>query len=261
MQVCVAEEVTPNVVDVNAKSENVAQESDAPEGVAEEDDTDNVFADYAQNTPIQGFVEYNQDEADGESSAVYLDSTKAPSLNLQKPNIVNAKSVKAEMKKPTFDPFDKNLIWASKFSTHEYSINPISASYSKKFGSVSFGTIYDSSLDSAQMSYTTSVFAKYENKYFALSSGFSKNTNDSSDMFKDKFYVAPELKITKRLSFLDVMQTDVSQINKKNELVLRYTPSFGHHRDDVQLELGAGQSFYDDQYVKSSVRFSTKIKL
>ena len=40
----------------------------------------------------------------------------------------------------------------------------------------------------------------------------------------DKFYIAPELKITKRLSLLDVMKTDVAQVNKSNELILRYTP-------------------------------------
>jgi hypothetical protein len=150
---------------------------------------------------------------------------------------------------------------ASKFSSQEYAINPVSTSYVQKFGKFSFGTIYDSSLDSASVNYATSIFSKYEGKHFAFSTEFEKNTNLNNADFNDKIFIVPELKLTKRLSLLDVMQTDVNQINKKNEIVLRYTPHFKNYADDVQLEIGAGQTFYNDDYVKSSVRFSTKFKL
>lgn len=121
--------------------------------------------------------------------------------------------------------------------------------------------MYDSSLGSAQVNYSTGLFTKYEGKHFALSTAFSKNTNCNYDSYSDKFFIIPELKLTRRLSLLDVMQTDVNQINKSNELVLRYTPHFKKHPDDVQFEFGAGQSFYEDTYINSSVRFSTKFRL
>lgn len=143
----------------------------------------------------------------------------------------------------------------------EYSINPISSSYSKKFGKFTFGTMYGSYLDSAQMNYSTGLFAKYEGKHFAFGTGFSKNTNNNYDAYNENFYVAPELKLTKSLSFIDVIESDAGQINKSNEFVLRYTPHFKKFADEVQFEVGAGQSYYEDNFVKSSLRFATRFKL
>lgn len=258
MQVCMAQE-TDNGVTNDAVNSNATNEVSINDTIVNDDES--VFEE-DNSAQIQGYVEYNESQEDYEKNAVYLEEpTQTKSLNLTKPKTINAKSVKAELKKPSFDPFDKNLTTASKFSTQEYAINPVSAAYSKKFGQMSFGTMYDSSMDSAQMSYSTGLFAKYEGKRFAFGSGYSKSTDSGYDSYNDKFYIAPEIKLTRRLSFLDVMQTDVSQINKKNELVLRYTPGFGQHRDDIQFELGAGQSFYNDDYVKSSIRFSTKFKM
>jgi len=57
------------------------------------------------------------------------------------------------------------------------------------------------------------------------------------------------------------MKTDVYQINKSNELVLRYTPHMKKYAEELQFEVGAGQTFYADTYVNSSLRFSTNFKL
>ncbi len=207
---------------------------------------------------FHGYLEYNEQEKD----AIYLDEpTVYKGINLTKPKKIETKSLISNSRKPTFHLFEKELETASKFSTQEYEISPVSSSYSKKFGRFSIGTMYNSSIYSAQVNYSTGIFTKYEGKYFALSTAFSKNTNSNYNSYYDKFYVAPELKLTKRLSFLDVMQSDVNQINKKNELVLRYTPQFKKYADDVQFEVGAGQSFYEDSYINSSLRFSTRFKL
>lgn len=227
----------------------------------------------AQTTPLNGYLEYNQNAEQQEESqaqtqnqepeaeAIHLDPTETAQINFSKPKSFGAKSLISNSKKPTFHPIQEELGTVSKFSTPEYDIHPVSTSYSKKFGKFSVGTTYGSSLSSARQSYSTGVFTKYEGRHFALNTGFSKSTNSNYDSYSDSFSLAPELKITKRLSLLDVMQTDINQINKSNEVVLRYTPHFKKYADDIQFELGAGQSFYQDTYVDSSVRFSTKFKL
>lgn len=223
---------------------------------------------YFQDEPEQaqelhGYLEYNKptEEIDEEKNAIWLDSAQTNNINISKPKSFSSKSLISGTKKPNLTPIQDNLIPASKFATQEYNIKPVSTSYSKKFGKFSFGTTYDSALSSAQTSHTTGVFSKYENKHFALSTAYSKNTNNYYDTYNDTFSIAPELKLTKRLSLLDVMQTDVNQINKSNNIVLRYTPNFRKYADDVQLELKAGQSFYEDAFVKSSVQFQTRFKL
>ena len=212
---------------------------------------------------LQGYAQYNDSEAqDLEKDTIYLDENVfSKKINFTKPKKISSENSDLNKKRAAFQPFKTNLETASKFSTQEYEINPVSTSYSSKAGRWSFGTNYDSSIDSAQVNYSTAVFTKYDWKYFALKSAFAKSTDSNYSSYNDKFYIAPELKLTKKLSLLEVMQTDVQQINKKNELVLRYTPKFTKYADEVQLELGAGQSFYNDNFIKSSVRFSTNFKL
>lgn len=232
-----------------------------------EEDIESYFnTEPQQTTELHGYLEYSQNqdenEQNQEQNAILLDEPENPkSINLTKPQKIESKSLISGTKMTTFAPIQDDLKNASKFSTLEYNIRPVSTNYSKKFGKFSFGTMYDSSINAANTNFTTGLFTKYEGKHFAFSTAFSKNTNGNNDTFNDNFFVAPELKLTKRLSLLDVMQTDVAQISKSNELVLRYTPHFKKYADDVQFELGAGQSFYQDSYVKSSLRFSTKFKL
>lgn len=234
------------------------------EGETEEDINSYFAEEPEQAAELQGHLEYNQavEEPEQEQNAIQLEMPiNYNAINITKPQKIESKSLISGTKKPTFRPMQDELETASKFSAQEYNIRPVSTSYSKKFGKFSFGTMYDSSLGSARVNYSTGLFSKYEGKHFALSTAFSKNTNCNYDSYSDNFFIIPELKLTKRLSLLDVMQTDVNQINKSNELVLRYTPHFKRYADDVQFELGAGQSFYEDNYIKSSIRFSTRFKL
>lgn len=224
----------------------------------DEEDIDSYFNE-EEAVQLNGYLEYNDSMQENES--IELQPSEINKINFTQPKKITPSSVRNHIKKPTFHPIQEELEAASKFSTQEYDIRPINASFSQKVGRFSFGTRYDSSLGSASASYSTSIFSKYEGKYFAISTAFAKSTNLNDPTFDSKIFFMPELKLTKNLSLLNVLQTDVNQIYKKNELVLRYTPHFKKYADDVQLELGAGQSFYEDNYINSSVRFSTRFKL
>lgn len=234
-----------------------------------EEDIDSLFNEQLQEeSPLElhGYLQYSELEQTQdhlqEQDAVKLDDAVVSNrINFTNPKKIESKSLISGIKKPTFHPFQDQLEAASRFTAQEYDIKPVSSYFVQNIGNFSFGTSYDSYMYSAQANYSTGVFTKYDWKRFAIKASFAKNTNSNYDSYSDKFYIAPELKITKRLSLLDVMQTDVYQINKKNEVVLRYTPHIKKYADDVQLEVGAGQSFYNDAFVKSSVRFSTRFKL
>lgn len=215
-----------------------------------------------QTVELNGYVQYNSEQQQEEATAIHLEPVETKTINFSQPKRVDS-SIPDGFKKPTFHPIETNALEsASKFSTQEYDISPVSTSYGKKLGKFTFGTMYNSSLSSsASNSYSTGIFSKYEGKYFALNAIYSKSTNSNYDSYNDKFSFAPELKLTKRLSLLDVMQTDVYRINTSNEIVLRYTPHMKKYADDVQFELGAGQSYYDANYINSSIRFSTRFKL
>lgn len=233
---------------------------------AQEDPDENIeqyFQNETESTEqIQGQIEYNDTGVQEEDAGIYLnDDVLYKQVNFTAPKKISSDRLNIEAKKPTFQPFGGEMKNASRFDTQEYSITPVNTSYSGQVGKLTFGTKYNSSLNSAQVNYSTAIFTKYEGRYFALTSTFLKSTDSDYSSYSDRFQIAPEWKITNRLSLLDVMQTDMFQVNKKNEIILRYKPNFKKYADEVQFELGAGQSFYNDNFVKSSVTFSTNLKL
>jgi hypothetical protein len=229
-----------------------------------DDDIDSFFQEDAPAVELHGHLEYNNsaDSYQNEAIPIYLeDKTIIKSITFTKPEKIESRSLIPSYKAPTFQPIKNNLETASKFTAQEYDIKPISTSYSEKIGNFTFGTKYDSFLYSAQLNYSTGIFGQYEGKRFALSSAFLKNTNSNYTSYNDSFYIAPEIKLTKRLSFIDLIKSDVNQISKSNMFLLRYTPHLKKHDDNIQLELGAGQYYYQDNYIKSSVNFATRFKL
>lgn len=234
----------------------------AEDAIGDNIDGDNVFTD---DTPaaeeLHGFVEYNEPEEEG-NNAIYLkEPININNINISEPKKIGSKSLIPDAKKPTFQPMGNPLETASKFYTDEYHIKPVSASYSQNLGKLSFGTTFDTYLSSARLSNSTGFFAKFDGKRLALTAIYSKSANNYNSYYDDSISVAPELKLTKRLSLLDVMQTDVYQIDKSNQVVLRYTPHLKKYADDVQFEVGAGQSFYENNFIGSKIRFSTRFKL
>lgn len=278
----------------SAKSLTTTQETTAPAAVAETpansvvntnatprvntvlnvSNSPSTFINDGDEEPLElrGYVQYDDEpqetiflEEQGETpqNTIYMKTPSyKSSLDLKAPERVGSKSLLTAVNKKQIQNASVNhLDAASKFSTQEYDINPVSGSYSGKSGNMTFGTTYDSSISSASLNYSTGIFTRYDGKHFAITSAFSRNTDNSYDSYNNKMYLAPELKLTKRLSLLDVMQSDLLQESRKNEVILRYRPKIGSHSDDVQFELGAAQSFRENQYINSSVRFSTRFKL
>lgn len=226
------------------------------------EDIDSYFVDEPEQTQeLHGYLEYNQQEPlQKEEDSIYLDNKGTVGINFTKPQKIDSSSLSINTKKSNFHPIQDEMERVSNFSNQSYDIRPVNTSFSQQYGKFRIGTNYGGSLGSSQMAYSTSVFARYEGKHAAFRTAILKKIDNNSEN-SNNLLVSPELKLTKRLSLLDVWQTDANQINKSNDVVLRYTPHFRRYADDIQFDVGAGQSFYEDAYIKSSIYFNTTFKL
>jgi hypothetical protein len=288
-----------NSVDLNEMfTSNSSEKNDVQTANIDNSSNSSVMSNFSKsdddsdNTELKGYVEYDgenslndenlnnsddekplyiqqaQEVESSENSVGLSDNDfKRRDFNLKAPPKFATKSLMSPAEKDSTLPNDNSILLqaSSKFSNPEYLITSVYTSCStstsiptRKF---SVGTSFYSGLDSASLSSSTGVFTRYDGKHFAISSSFSNDSQYNDNSYSHSFSFAPELKLTKRLSFIDVLSTDLNQVDKSNRMVLRYNPKLKNHPDDVQLEVGIGQSFYENQYVKSSVSFSTRFKL
>lgn len=207
---------------------------------------------------LQGHLEYNENVEKSGSKNIYLEPEKRIFINISEPQSINSKTLK--INKPNFDIFNSDINQVSVFNRQEHAIRGLYGGVSETYGKFTFGTEYNSFIDDAEMVYTTGVFTRIDGKRTALTLTARTETGNSYSSYSDKIVIAPELKLTKRLSLLDVAQTDMKQTTQKNEIVLRYNPKLRNNYNDLFLEVGAGQTYREQNFVKSSLRFSTRFK-
>lgn len=204
--------------------------------------------------PLEGNVTFDDD------SAIYLDKEiERPALNIKPPNTII----------PVYTPTlsDKRirersaLATASKLTGEEYYITPTFNYVSEQAGHFSYGTFYGASIDSAQMTYSTSLFTRYDAKRCALTGTVSTDTQSIDGSYRSMLGIAPELKLTKSLALRDTVKTYMGVPIKKNSISLIYTPQLKKYIDSLRFELGLSQTFYETGHSNSSVEFSTKFKL
>ncbi len=207
-----------------------------------------------QQQTLEGGVSFDED------SAIYLDkSIERPTLNIKPPNTLI----------PVYTPTFKDtrirersaLAKSSKLSGDEYYIAPIFNYVSEQAGNFSYGTYYGASMDSAQMTYSTSMFTRYDGKKYALTGTVSTDTQSIDGSYQSMLGIAPELKLTKSLALRDTVKTYMGVPVKKNSISLIYTPQLKKYIDSLRFELGLSQTFYESGYNNASLEFSTKFKL
>ena len=197
---------------------------------------------------VKGYAEYEES-----ADAIYLtDEHNNFVLNLRVPQKLESKKL-ADSKKV------KNNNFFSRYNSEEYSIAPQSVMAVEKHGGFSYGTLFNSGIDNAQLERSTTLFTRYEAKNFALSSAYKKNNLTTYGLNTDNFYISPELRLNKMFSVSEVLSADVTRNRRKGELVLTVNPT---KSDNMLFELGAGTTYdIDNDRSWSQVRFSTKFKL
>ena len=144
--------------------------------------------------PLKGEVEFNDD------GTVYLDKTiERPTLNIKPPNTIL----------PVYTPTISDsrlrsrsaLANASKLTGEEYYISPIFNTLQEQAGNFSYGTYYGASMDSAQMTYSTSWFTRYDGKKYAITSTYSTDSQSINGAYQSMLGISPEIKLTKSMLF------------------------------------------------------------
>lgn len=241
----VSDDVTADTSGDAIGEDEISEEISEPD--IEDYQIDDLYADV-----LHGYAQYDEDEENAISLTDTLEELQT--IKLTKPAKVGTKKYTA------LTQTSPSLY--SSLNTVEYSIAPISGtSYAKK-GGFSAGTMYNQGIDYAELEQSTGVFSRYESKYFAISTAYSKTVNSTNNNYNDNFYLAPELIINQYFTLREVLSTDIAKNRKKAEFILSVNPFGKKDTDRLRLELGAS-STYDDTnaLLKNQFKFSTKFKL
>lgn len=208
---------------------------------------------------LRGHLEYNEEiNDDYNPNYIYLEPETKNFINISQPQSISSKSM--NLKKDNFSVFNSGLKNSSAFARQEYAIKTQSGELAENYGNFTFGTKYYSAIYDGEMTYTTGIYTRIDGKHTALTITANTETGNSYSNYSDYLIIAPEWKISKQLSLLNTIKTDIRQLSQKSEIVLRYKPKIKRY-NDLFLELGVSQTYREQEYVKSSIRFSTGFKL
>lgn len=198
--------------------------------------------------PMKGYAEFEET-----ADTIYLqDEHNNLVLNLRVPQKLESKNLIDNKKFKQYKAY-------SNFNSEEYRIAPQSLMAVEKHGNLSYGTLFDSSIDTSQLERSTTLFTRYEKNKFAISSAYKRNNLTAYGLNTDTLYFAPELRLNKMFSISEVLSADLTRNRKKGEFVLSVNPL---KNERMLFELGAGQTFdVDNALIRSQFRFSTKFKL
>ena len=121
------------------------------------------------------------------------------------------------------------------------------------------GTTYKTTTSSGNYSDSLSLYSKYKKDRFSFTSSYSQNDLDiRGKKTPGSVSFAPEFNINQHLSLKNVMTTNMTDKQRKNEVVVSLKP-FKDGR--MNLDLGAGQTYsYQNEPTKSQLNFSTNFK-
>lgn len=209
---------------------------------------------------LKGSVIYN--EGSQHIKEIELDKTvEKPHINLKTSQMIIP--VKDEKIKTTgLDMFARSAISsATVIKGEEYMVAPVWSYITEQTGNFSYGTIYSSGIDTAQLQTTLNIYTRYDFKYFALTGAVGTNeSNVEGTMDQKTIQFSPEIKLSKSFVIRDTIQAYVNENYKKNKISIIYTPQWKNHPDILRFELGLSHTYYGGGRTRSAVEFSTKIR-
>ncbi len=210
-----------------------------------------------KSTTLKGYTEY----VEGADDVLYMDDYTKFVLNLVTPQQLACQRLKSEDNSLVLG--SKNSYSRYKFQKDENSLIPSSKNFAYKYGNWSLGTSYDSEVTNiAQLEKTTSLYTKYETKYFSLSSKYKKNNMTLTQIQTDNFSVVPELKINSIFAIKDVVSADITRNRRSNEVILSINPLGKKDVDRMYFDIGAKQTVdINSGRTWSQLNFTTNFKL
>lgn len=206
-------------------------------------------------TTLKGYAEYVECAED----VLYMDDHKQFVINIKSPQKVAAETV---IDKNKIVPDVKNIYSISKFKGEEYNISPRTKNFTQRDGNWSFGTSFDSEISTSQLENATSLFTKYDSKYFSLSSKYKKNNMTITQIQTDNFSVIPELKFNNIFAIQEVLSADMTRNRRSSELIFSINPLGNKDVDRMRFNVGAKQTYdVNTGNTWSQLNFTTNFKL
>lgn len=234
--------------DITADTSGVVEQEEEYNPVDEVYKIDDMYSDV-----LQGYAVYDEEE-DAISLEDELDELQM--VKIKKP--VRVKGGKYYASKTA--AMSPNLY--SKLNNMEYNIEQTSYDTEKSFGKFSAGTQYKQKIDYAEFRQSTSLYSRYDTKYMAFNTEFSKTVNSTNGDFNDYFSFAPELKLGQYLSLKETVSANFAKNIKIAEFVLSINPFGKKDIDRFNIELGTSSIFDENNsLVKNRFKVTTNFKL
>lgn len=205
---------------------------------------------------LHGFVEYYPD------GTIFFDEMKESDgvfIKMRQPTTYNQYSV-LDIKGVNFEEIKNRQKGVKRHISNEYQIVDFDASYTEKIGKFSYGTIYAADIDTGEFEYHTKFFARYDAKHYALQAAYGKSAYTSTGTQSDFIYLTPEWKIGKGFVLKDTFKANTLGLKQENEIILKYTPQF-IKENPLDIEVGVGQSYYQDGSQNNVFKFATTLRL
>ena len=243
------DEEQPEAVNKKEQKESTADEENTE--LQTEDEEEPVVLNAAT---LKGYAEY----IEGAEDILYMEDFPKFTLNIKTPQKITSENI-AGSKMPVYTG-DFSLL--SKYKSDEYSISPRSRNFTAQDGNWSYGTSFNSEISTSQLENATSLFTKYENKYFSLSSNYKKNNLTTAQIQTDNFSVTPELKLGNYFSIRDVLSKDITRNRQSSELIFSVNPFGAKDTDRMRFDIGAKQTYdVNTGNTWSQLNFTTNFRL
>lgn len=233
--------------DVTADTTGITTE-EPEEEIVTNYDIDDMYTDV-----LQGYAVYDEDE-DTVSLEDNLDEFQT--IKIQRPTkIKGGKYVAAKPNAAIPNVY-------SKLNNMEYNIQEKSYDAEKSFGKFSAGTEYKQKIDYAEFRQSTSLYSRYDMKYGALNTEFSKTVNSTNGDYNDYFSFGPELKLGQYFSLKETVSANFAKNIKIAEFVLSINPFGKKDIDRFNIELGTSSIFDENNsIIKNRFKVTTNFKL
>lgn len=216
-----------------------------------------------KTTTLKGYTEF----VEGAEDVLYMDDYTKFTLDIRTPQMMADEHNSLFITKKYIPSKTPNSSAIAKYRAEEYRIASKSGKYegvyNSRYGNWSIGTSFDTESSTlGQIENTTSLFTKYDSKYFSLKSSYKKNNMTVSQIQTDNFSIVPELKFNNIFAIQEVLSADITRNRRSGELVLSVNPLGNKDIDRIRLQVGAKTTQdITSGRTWSQLEFSTKFKL
>lgn len=242
--------ITSDDVTADTSINPIIEDVQTTQDIAQEDySLDDMYTDV-----LHGYASYDEEEENTISLEDHLEEYQI--LDIKRPyRVIGGKYVPNKISKTRPKTY-------SKLNNMEYTISQNKFQNSETFGNFSTGTAFEQKIDYAELRQVSSIYSRYDAKYYALTTEFSKTVNSTNGDFNDYFSFSPELKLSQYISLKETLSANFAKHIKIAEFVVSINPFGKKDIDRFRLEIGTSSIFdQNNSLVKNRLKINTRWQL